>query len=79
MIIPIITRKEKIKLDEHIKDQRRLRHIGKNLSKEDVELVMSDIIERSYWMMVDFLKKEKFTENKRKLKKAWKYLKEGLK
>ncbi len=79
MNLPHLTKKDKLKLDNHIKTQKKLRTIGKNLPKEDVELVLNDITERSYWMLIDFLTKEKFMDNKPKLKKAWEYINGGLK
>ena len=78
MKLPILTRKDKRKLDNHIVTQKKLRTIGKDLSKDDIDFMVADISERSYWMLVEFLKEEGFTENRYKLKKAWVYLRKAL-
>jgi len=72
----LLTKEDIQTLDQHIREQRKVRRVPKDLKddREVLEKVMTD----SYFYLADFIKENNFHENREKLLEVWDYLTKGL-
>ena len=74
-----LTKEEKLLLDDHIEEQRKIRKIDKEWETlPDFEQRLDIIVEQSYWAMCDFIINKNLHNNKEKLKLCWEYFKKNL-
>jgi len=78
--VVLFSREEKKKLKQFVREQKKIRKVPTHKSKEPgFEELLDHIREEVYFHTMDFIKENKFHEDREKLSKVWKYLEKKLK
>lgn len=75
-----LTRAEKKLISEFVREQKKIRKVPPHYEKEDMfEDLLEHIREEILFHAMDFIKENKFHEDKEKLKTVWEYMRKKLK